>query len=97
MTVSTSFTALLPWSFDSPCERARMFTATSCTRRPACRSRRSASTSGAPLVYGCAMIGIALRFTTAIPLVGSRNGLPRRTCIAFWSSPIPNRREGEGR
>ena len=36
-----------------------MWTATSSTRSPARFSRSSASTSGAPLTYGCAMIGIA--------------------------------------
>ena len=89
-------TAFLPWSFDSPCVRSRMWTATSSTRSPARFSRRSASTSGAPLTYGCAMIGIAFRFTAAIPLVGSWNGRPSRTCIALWSSPIPKRRVRDG-
>ena len=48
-TVRTSLTAFRPCSFDSPCARSRMWTATSSTRRPALFSRRSASTSGAPL------------------------------------------------
>src|SRR4029079_17457543 len=43
-TVSPSLTAFLPWSFDSPCSRSRMCTATSSTRSPAAFSRSSAST-----------------------------------------------------
>ena len=76
VTVSTSFTALLPRSFDSPLARSRMCTGTSTTSRPASRRRRSDSTSGAPLVYGMPRAGIACRFAAYIPLVASRNGSP---------------------
>ena len=90
ITVSTSFTAFLPRSFDSPLLRAR-----ACAPRPPRRGdparfrRRSASTSGAPLTYGCAMTGIAVRLTAAIPLVGSWKRRPSRTCIAFCEQADP--------
>ena len=48
-TVTTSLTAFFPCSFDSPLARSRMWTATSSTRSPSDSSRKSASTSGAPL------------------------------------------------
>src|SRR6185436_19953073 len=49
VTVSTTFTALPPTSFDEPLARAAMFTGTSSSRRPASTMRMSASTSGASL------------------------------------------------
>ena len=48
-TVSTSFTAFRPWSFDWPWVRSRMWTASSSTRMPSLFSRSRASTSGALL------------------------------------------------
>src|SRR5262249_61898131 len=62
-TVITSFTALPPRSFDSPPARGAMSTGTSSRRSPASTTRISASTSGAPLVYGSARSGSAFAFT----------------------------------
>src|SRR5262249_30871956 len=63
VTVATSCTAFFPCSLDSPTARSRMSTGTSTTVMPASWSRSSDSTSGAPLSYGSARIGIAFAST----------------------------------
>ena len=89
-TVSTSFTAFLPCSFDSPVRALAHVDRDLLDAEAGLASAAAAPrTSGAPLTYGCAMIGIAFALTAAIPLVGSRNGRPSRTCIAFWRSADP--------
>ena len=62
-TVSTSFTAFEPRSFDSPLARASIVTGTSSRWRPAFAILTSASTSGARLVYVSASSGSASAFT----------------------------------
>src|SRR6185437_3775412 len=90
--VTTSPTALRPWSFDSPAARARISTGISSRRRPAPVTRMSASTSGAPLVYGRESSSVATAPTAHIPLIGSWNGRRRTTPTARRATAVPNRR-----
>ncbi len=86
ITVTTSITAFLPCSFDSPLARRACRPA---PRRRAARPRADggvACTSGASLVYGRARIGSAFAFAAYIPLVASRNGLRSATPIERRSS-----------
>src|SRR6185295_11555512 len=95
-TVATSCTAFPPRSFDSPLARSRMSTGTSTTVSPASSRRSNDSTSGAPLSYGSARIGIARELTAYMPLVASRKGRPRAARIPRRSTAVPNRRLGLG-
>src|SRR4029077_21066642 len=95
-TVRTSWTARLPCSFDSPLTRSRMSTGTSTTLSPPFCSRSNDSTSGAPLSYGTARIGIARALTAYIPLVASWNGPPSAAFIPRRKTAVPNRRLGRG-
>src|SRR5919201_2383385 len=92
MTVTTSFNAFDPSSFDSPLSLGSIVTGTSSRRNPASATLISASTSGAPLTNVRARSGSAFAFTAYRPLVASPNGRSRTSFIARRSSAVPNRR-----
>ena len=73
-----------------------MLTGISSTTRPASRRRRSPSTSGAPVAYGSARIGIAFALTAYIPLVASAKGPAEGVAHPLRRSDVPTTRAGLG-
>ena len=91
-TVSTSLTAVLPRSLDSPLARARIGTATSSTRRPVRPQPQQPLAPRARRWRTGRQHRHRLRVDRRHPRSWVGNGRPCRTRIAFWSRPIPNRR-----